>query len=62
MAYKCEVCGKGPRAGKSVSHAHKASNRFFYPNLFSKKVLLNGMPKKAYVCSICLKSEKVQIA
>ncbi len=62
MAYRCFNCGKGPVAGKSVSHSKRATNRYFYPNLARRKVLVGNAPKTEYVCSICLKSNKVQIA
>ncbi|MBI2070009.1 MAG: 50S ribosomal protein L28 [Elusimicrobia bacterium] len=60
MAYKCEICGKGPRAGKSVSHSNKATNRYFRPNLFRRKVYLEGAPSRVYVCSICVKSGRAK--
>lgn len=59
MAYKCVICGKSPRSGKSYSHSHKASNRVFRPNLHKHKIVLNGKVTTEYVCSRCLKSNKV---
>ncbi|MBN1621946.1 MAG: 50S ribosomal protein L28 [Endomicrobiales bacterium] len=60
MSFKCVICGKGPVAGKSISHSHKASNRFFRPNLQRQKIRLNGKVKRAYVCTSCLRSGRVQ--
>ncbi|MFA5974760.1 MAG: 50S ribosomal protein L28 [Elusimicrobiota bacterium] len=59
MALRCVVCGKGPVAGKSISHSHKTSNRRFLPNVHKVKVLLNGRPQRVKVCSRCLRSRKV---
>jgi len=58
MAYKCKLCGKGPAGGKAVSHSHRVTPRTFNPNLFRKRIVLNGAPQRVYVCSICIKSGK----
>ncbi|MBI4669751.1 MAG: 50S ribosomal protein L28 [Elusimicrobia bacterium] len=60
MAYKCELCGKGPRAGKNVSHSNHRTNRYFYPNLSRRRLFVAGAPKKVYVCSICVKSGRAK--
>ncbi|MBI4064502.1 MAG: 50S ribosomal protein L28 [Elusimicrobia bacterium] len=56
MAYKCEICAKGPRAGKNVSHSKRATVRVFKPNLFRRRILQQGTPKRVYVCSTCIKT------
>lgn len=56
MSKTCEVCGKHPVAGKTISHAHNVNNRIFYPNLRTIKVLLNGASKKIKICMKCLKA------
>lgn len=33
MSKVCEVCGKHPVAGRSISHSHRVSNRMFRPNI-----------------------------
>ena len=30
MSKVCEVCGKTPVAGRSISHSHRVSNRVFF--------------------------------
>jgi large subunit ribosomal protein L28 len=60
MAFKCELCDKGPSAGKSISHSRRATNRRFLPNLQKIRVNLSGTVKRLYVCTTCLKSGKVQ--
>lgn len=62
MSYKCELCAKGPSAGKTISHSHRATNRRFLPNLQKIRVNFSGTVRKVYVCTSCLKSGKVQKA
>lgn len=62
MSYKCEVCEKGPSAGKTVSHSRRATVRRFLPNLQKIKVKFNGTVQRMKVCTSCIKSEKVQKA
>lgn len=38
MSRKCEVTGKGPISGGSISHAHNNTKRRFLPNLQKKKI------------------------
>ena len=33
MSKVCEVCGKHPVAGRSISHSHRVTNRKFRPNI-----------------------------
>jgi large subunit ribosomal protein L28 len=56
MPYRCVICDKGPVAGKSYSHSHKATNRVFRPNLQRQKIVLGGRTTTAYVCTTCIKS------
>ena len=59
MAAVCDVCGKGPGSGKSVSHSHVRTNRRWNPNIQRVRALVNGTPKRLIVCTKCLKSDKV---
>jgi large subunit ribosomal protein L28 len=36
-----------------------ATNRRFDPNLQKVKILVNGAPRRVYVCTRCLKAGKV---
>jgi large subunit ribosomal protein L28 len=56
MSKTCEICGKHPRSGKTVSHAHNVGLRIFYPNLRTIKRVINGTPTKIKVCMKCLKT------
>ncbi len=59
MAKRCEVCGKGPKAGNNVSHAMNKTKRRWLPNLQSVKVDERGTHRTAKVCTQCLRSKRV---
>ena len=59
---KCSICEKGAHFGNNVSHSHRRSNRMWKSNIKSVKAVVNGTPKKIYVCTQCLKSGKVERA
>ncbi|MDR1016416.1 MAG: 50S ribosomal protein L28 [Coriobacteriales bacterium] len=59
MSKVCAICGKGPVAGRNVSHSHRVSNRTIEPNIQSVRALVDGKPKKINVCTKCLKAGKV---
>ena len=73
MARECEVCGKGPAMGNSVSHRGKAkylggvgtkitgiTRRQFSPNLQKVRVTTaNGTHKTMKVCAQCIRSGAV---
>jgi large subunit ribosomal protein L28 len=62
MSKVCVSCGKGPAFGNHRSHSMVATKRRFNPNLQRVRVLLKGVPARAYVCTRCLKAGKVQKA
>ncbi len=59
MSRVCEVCGKGPAAGHTVSHANNKTKRRFLPNLQQVRVMKDGKPSRMRVCTRCIRSEKV---
>ena len=59
MPKVCHVCRKGPSFGHSRSHSMVATKRRFDPNLQKVRIQENGRPLRAYVCTRCLKSNKV---
>jgi large subunit ribosomal protein L28 len=59
MAQRCDVCGKRPSVGHTVSHAHKATKRRWLPNLVSMRALVSGKATRVRVCTRCLKAGKV---
>ncbi|MDR1942507.1 MAG: 50S ribosomal protein L28 [Endomicrobium sp.] len=62
MSYKCVLCGKGSTSGNSISHSNRATKRLFRPNLQSLNILINGKKSREYVCTACIKSNKVKKA
>ena len=59
MSYQCDICGKGPMFGHSISHAHNVTKRKFMPNLHRVRVRADGHVKRLRVCTRCLKAGKV---
>ena len=59
MARRCVICGKGPRAGRNVSHAHNVTLRRFEANIQMVRAMINGGVKRIRVCTRCLRSGKV---
>ena len=37
MAATCDVCGKGPSFGHSISHSHRRTKRRWNPNIQKKR-------------------------
>lgn len=62
MSKVCEICGKAPVAGRSISHSHRVSNRTFRPNIQKIAVKVDGKVKRANVCTKCMKAGKVERA
>lgn len=59
MARSCEICGKGPKFGRQVSHAHNVSSRRFLPNIQTVRALVDGRVRRVRTCMRCLRSGKV---
>ena len=59
MAATCDVCGKGPVWGMSVSHSHRRTSRRWDANIQRVRTVVNGTPKRLNVCTACLKAGKV---
>ncbi len=60
MAKVCHSCGKRPAFGNSRSHSMVATRRRFNPNLQKVRIQeASGGTARVYVCTRCLKSNKV---
>jgi large subunit ribosomal protein L28 len=59
MARVCEICGKGPKAGNNISHAHNVTKRRWNVNLRPVHARVGKTTKRMRVCTACLKSGKV---
>jgi large subunit ribosomal protein L28 len=69
VSARCDVCGKEPSFGKSVSRLGRnalkrrvksRAPRMFYPNIQVVRTAVNGTPTRMRVCTSCLKAGKVQ--
>jgi large subunit ribosomal protein L28 len=60
VAATCDVCGKGPGFGHSISHSHRRTKRRWNPNIQKVRAVVNGSHKRIHVCTSCLKAGKVQ--
>lgn len=59
MAKHCEICGKTPVVGRTLSHAHNVRARRFEPNLQRIKAMVNGGIRRIRVCTRCIRSGRV---
>ncbi len=59
MAYKCEICGKGPRVANKVSHSNIKTKRVQKPNLRAVRALVDGQTVRMRICTRCLRSGKI---
>lgn len=60
MAAICDVCGKTPGVGHSVSHSHRRTKRRWYPNIQRVRArVAGGGIKRINVCTSCIKAGKV---
>ncbi|MBN1522551.1 MAG: 50S ribosomal protein L28 [Candidatus Aureabacteria bacterium] len=72
MAKKCEICGKTPLTGRSISRRGLAkkkggvgkkitgiTKRRFLPNMQTITVVAGGKKKRMKVCTSCIKAGKV---
>jgi large subunit ribosomal protein L28 len=59
MARICDLCGKGPKYGNHISHAHNVTKRRWNPNLRQVHALVQGTPKTIKACTACIRSGKV---
>ncbi len=72
MSKKCANCGKKTISGNSIARrglpkkkggiglkTTGVTKRKFYPNLQSKRVMINGKVKKVRICTKCIKADKL---
>ena len=59
MAAVCEVCGKHPSFGMSLSHSHRRTKRRWNPNIQRVRAVVNGRTRRVHVCTSCIKAGKI---
>jgi large subunit ribosomal protein L28 len=62
MSYRCEVCGKEPSYGNTVSFSHKRNNRRWLPNIQIVRVKHGSNTRRARICTSCIRAGKAQKA
>jgi large subunit ribosomal protein L28 len=59
MAKQCDICGKTPAYGRTISHANNVRARRFEPNLQTVRAKVNGGHRRLRACTRCIRSNKV---
>ena len=63
---KCDICDKGALFGRQISITRSQvsgrANRMWKPNVKRVKAIVDGTPRHVYVCTRCLRSNKVERA
>lgn len=62
VSRRCEICNKSVVFGHQISHSDRKSNRSWAPNIKRVRAIVDGSPKRIFVCTRCLRSGKVQRA
>ncbi|MEI8176018.1 MAG: 50S ribosomal protein L28 [Candidatus Omnitrophota bacterium] len=75
MSNVCEICKKGPVAGRTYAHRGLAKKkggvgikitgitiRRFLPNLQTVRAMIDGRAQKVKICVKCLKAGKIKKA
>ena len=65
MAASCEVCGRGTVFGRNIRHKHTGrwerkapkTNRTFKMNLHVRQALIQGVMRKARLCTRCMRTQ-----
>ena len=60
MLRVCSICGKGQTSGNNVSHSNRKTRRTFAANVQKVAYVKDGKVENGYVCTRCLKSNKVE--
>ena len=62
MSKVCSVCDKGQMSGNKVSHSNRKSRRTWKVNVQKVKIIKDGAVSSEYVCTRCLRSNKINRA
>ena len=60
MSKQCAICSKKTVTGRSISHAHNVTSRRFRPNLQRVRAVVDGVTRRIWVCTRCIRDGKVQ--
>lgn len=56
MSRVCSICSKSVVTGNKVSHSNRKSTRTWNVNVQKVKLVKDGKPVTAYVCTRCLRT------
>jgi large subunit ribosomal protein L28 len=59
MASVCELCGKKPSFGMSVSFSHRRTKRRWNPNIQRVRAVVDGTTRRLNVCTSCIRAGRV---
>lgn len=60
MSRVCSICNKGKMSGNTVSHSNRKARASWSANVQKVKIMnANGSQSSTYVCTRCLRSDKV---
>ena len=59
MSKACDICGKKPMVGYSVSHAHNKTKKRWNPNLQTVRCVVDGQTARIRACTSCIRSGRV---
>jgi large subunit ribosomal protein L28 len=62
MSNRCELCSKGVSYGHNVSHSNRKTNRRWLPNVQKTLVLVNGVQRRVYACTRCIRTLRKRTA
>ena len=62
MSKYCEICERGVMSGNNVSHSNRKTRRIWAPNIQKIRIMKDGAPVNANVCTRCIRSCKVERA
>ncbi len=62
MAAVCDLCGKHPSFGMSISHSHRRTKRRWNPNIQRVRAVVGSTVKRMDVCTSCIRAGKIQKA
>jgi len=55
----CSICNKKRIVGNNVSHANNKTKRVLLPNIQRIRIVTDSGTKRAYVCTRCIRSNRV---
>jgi large subunit ribosomal protein L28 len=55
---KCDICGKAPAFGRTVSHSMVRTRRQWRPNIQKVLIYENGVAKRLNMCTRCMRTAR----